>query len=152
MSTNKSEHLNLHLWEPEDDFLRTEFNENFTALDGAVKTVTTAVSKAQSTADAAQTAADVSPYAVGSYVGTGTAVTVTLGFRPKFVIICGHKEGDASNTDEKILYAFGATGGNVLPNRIQLTDTGFIACARVSYMLYPDFSISGRTYDYIAFR
>ena len=37
MSTNKSEHLGLHLWEPEDDFLRTEFNENFTAIDGAVK-------------------------------------------------------------------------------------------------------------------
>lgn len=36
MSTNKSEHLKLHLWEPEDDFLRTEFNENFSALDGAV--------------------------------------------------------------------------------------------------------------------
>ena len=36
MSTNKSEHLKLHLWEPEDNFLRTEFNENFSALDGAV--------------------------------------------------------------------------------------------------------------------
>ena len=33
MSTNKSGHLNLHLWEPEDDFLRTEFNENFETLD-----------------------------------------------------------------------------------------------------------------------
>ena len=37
MSTNKSEHLKLHLWEPEDDFLRTEFNENFEAIDGAVQ-------------------------------------------------------------------------------------------------------------------
>ncbi len=37
MSTNKSEHLNLHLWEPEDDFLRTEFNENFEKIDAGVK-------------------------------------------------------------------------------------------------------------------
>ena len=37
MSTNKSTNLNLHLWEPEDDFLRTEFNENFEAIDGAVQ-------------------------------------------------------------------------------------------------------------------
>lgn len=37
MSTNKSENLGLHLWEAEDDFLRTEFNENFTAIDGAMK-------------------------------------------------------------------------------------------------------------------
>lgn len=36
MSANKSEHLNLHLWVPQDDFLRTEFNENFTALDAAL--------------------------------------------------------------------------------------------------------------------
>ena len=42
MSTNKSEHLNLHLWEPEDDFLRTEFNENFAALDGAMAAETAA--------------------------------------------------------------------------------------------------------------
>ena len=40
MSTNKSEHLNLHLWEPEDDFLREEFKENFTAIDRAVGEVT----------------------------------------------------------------------------------------------------------------
>ena len=37
MSTNKSAHLNLHLWEPEDDFLRTEFNENFEKIDAGVK-------------------------------------------------------------------------------------------------------------------
>ena len=37
MSSNKSQTLNLHLWVPEDDFLRAEFNENFTALDSAVK-------------------------------------------------------------------------------------------------------------------
>ena len=33
MSTNKSANLNLHLWEPGDDFLRTEFNENFQKVD-----------------------------------------------------------------------------------------------------------------------
>lgn len=42
MSTNKSQNLKLHLWVPEDDFLRTEFNENFTALDSAVKAEETA--------------------------------------------------------------------------------------------------------------
>ena len=34
MSTNKSEHLQLHLWEPGDSVLRTEFNENWEKLDG----------------------------------------------------------------------------------------------------------------------
>ena len=29
MATNSSEHLGLHLWEPTDQVLRTEFNENW---------------------------------------------------------------------------------------------------------------------------
>ena len=41
MSTNKSEHLSLHLWEPVDDFLRTEFNENFEAIDRMCGTILT---------------------------------------------------------------------------------------------------------------
>ena len=36
MSTNKTPNYNLHAWEPGDDFLRREFNENFAALDTAV--------------------------------------------------------------------------------------------------------------------
>ena len=35
MSTNKSEHLQLHLWEPGDSVLRTEFNENWEKLDAS---------------------------------------------------------------------------------------------------------------------
>lgn len=36
MSTNQTASYQLHLWEPGDDFLREEFNENFAALDRAV--------------------------------------------------------------------------------------------------------------------
>ena len=36
MSTNKTEHLNLHAWEPFDPFTRGEFNENFALIDAAV--------------------------------------------------------------------------------------------------------------------
>lgn len=35
MSSNKTANLNLHLWEAEDAFLRTEFNENSQLLDEA---------------------------------------------------------------------------------------------------------------------
>lgn len=38
MSTNKTQNYALHAWEPTDDFLRQEFNENFAKLDaGAVR-------------------------------------------------------------------------------------------------------------------
>ena len=36
MATNSSEHLGLHLWEPTDQVLRTEFNQNWTKIDTAV--------------------------------------------------------------------------------------------------------------------
>ena len=39
MSSHLTEHYQLHTWEPGDDFLRTEFNENFEALDGAARII-----------------------------------------------------------------------------------------------------------------
>ena len=35
MATNSSEHLGLHLWQPTDQVLRTEFNENWQKIDTA---------------------------------------------------------------------------------------------------------------------
>ena len=37
MSSKKTTNYKLHQWEATDDFLRTEFNENFGKLDGAVR-------------------------------------------------------------------------------------------------------------------
>lgn len=39
MSSKKTTNLGLHLWESGDKFLRTEFNENSTKLDTAVKNI-----------------------------------------------------------------------------------------------------------------
>lgn len=60
MSTNKTQNYNLHSWVPEDDFLRSEFNDNFTSLDSTLKTLSdglTAEIAARETAVAAETAA-----------------------------------------------------------------------------------------------
>ena len=37
MSTGKTTYLGLHRWEPDDDFLRTEFNENSDKLDSELQ-------------------------------------------------------------------------------------------------------------------
>ena len=47
MSTNKSEHLQLHLWEPGDSVLRTEFNENWEKIDGETARLDAAVAAAE---------------------------------------------------------------------------------------------------------
>lgn len=68
MSSEKTEHYQLHKWIPEDDFVRTEFNENFTKLDTVL--------------------AGKSEVVFGSYTGTDTANRViSLGFTPKCVIL-----------------------------------------------------------------
>ena len=39
MSSSKTTNYGLHLWQPEDDFLRSEFNENNEAVDAAIRAV-----------------------------------------------------------------------------------------------------------------
>lgn len=100
MSTNKTQNYGLHAWEPGDDFLREEFNENFAALDAAVF---------------------VADVVVGTYTGTMqpgyTAVEqdIELGFKPRAVIT-------------RSLNGTGGTGFVTTGSEdydLVLTDTGF---------------------------
>ena len=128
MSTNKSEHLKLHLWEPEDDFLRTEFNENFEAIDEASR---------------------LRPYKTGSYTGNGNRQTITLGFRPSFLIISGQGTGTNTASVAATRY-FALTGGNRLPDMIQFQEEGFQVNAISLY--YPYLNEANCVYDFIAFQ
>ena len=66
MSSKKTTNYKLHQWEATDDFLRTEFNENFGTLDTAVRNLLIA----------------------GSYTGSGTDTrTINLGFTPRLVFV-----------------------------------------------------------------
>lgn len=70
MSTNKTEHYGLHVWEAVDTFLREEMNENFGAIDGVLPGV-----------KRLRTAA-------GNYLGDGKSNRLfKLPFRPKVVAI-----------------------------------------------------------------
>ena len=52
---NYTQHYQLHQWEPEDNFLRTDFNEDFKKIDTVL----------------ADLAAKIPRYTSGTYVGTG---------------------------------------------------------------------------------
>ncbi len=56
MSTNKTQNYNLHSWVPEDDFIRSEFNDNFTGIDAALKTLSDGLAAETSARAAAVTA------------------------------------------------------------------------------------------------
>ena len=156
---NHTKNYSLPQWELNDLIRMEDFNAMNTnieaGIDGAKAEAIEAKSIAnfaKATATAAQNKANELPYVTGSYVGTGKNVDINLGFRPSFVIICGHLTGDALNTDTRMTIAFGATGGTVITSRIALTDTGFQLRDRSGAGIYPDFTINGRRYDYIAFK
>lgn len=56
MSTNKTQNYNLHSWVPEDDFIRSEFNDNFTGIDTALKTLSDGIAAETTARTAAVTA------------------------------------------------------------------------------------------------
>ena len=76
MATNSSEHLGLHLWEPNDQVLRTEFNQNWQKIDTAV---------------AEAFGLDNRPYVSGSFTVTSDttagAAVLTLDFQPHHILL-----------------------------------------------------------------
>ena len=81
---NYTAHYQLHQWEPEDSFLRTDFNEDFAKIDGALG------GKAEQSAvdTLAEQVAGKSELVTGSYTGDGEASrTIDLGFSPKAVLL-----------------------------------------------------------------
>ena len=140
MATNTSEHLGLHLWEPTDQVLRTEFNQNWTKID-------TAVNAARETAEAAQSAAEQRPYVIGSYTGNGGTQSITLGFQPSFVIITAQP----ANSRDTAFIAI--SGGSEAASTLSFTETGFtVMVTPTSYETYPLTNQNGTFYHYLALR
>ena len=140
MATNTSEHLGLHLWEPTDQVLRTEFNQNWTKID-------TAVNAAQETAEAAQSAEEQRPYVIGSYTGNGGTQSITLGFQPSFVIITAQP----ANSRDTAFIAI--SGGSEAASKLSFTETGFnVMVTPTSYETYPLTNQNGTFYHYLALR
>ena len=158
---------NYHLpqWVETDRIQMEDFNQAMETLDGGIAAAKATADTAKNTADSAESKADAAqatannaycpenqPFVVGTYVGTGTDTTVTLGFRPKFVVISGMQPGTQSNSTSDWDRYFALCDGNVLSGRVMFTDTGFVARREISGAFYPVLHVEGRTYCYIAFR
>ena len=134
MSTNKTENYVLHAWEPGDDFLLAEINENFARLDTATRVVT------------------------GTYTGAGTAQqTVSLGFSPKAVLVTsmrgemnayGYARGGLALPGHPAVHYLGGPEHN----SVEITGEGFT----VFYLSHTSYSVStngkNTVYYYLALR
>ena len=134
MASNYTTNYELPLWEPQDSFLRTEFNDANQKIDTALA------------------AASAERIYVGSYTGDGTTGmrTIPLPFTPKVVIVSGQKPaGDKSYSIFTV--AFGTFchqfygSGNSVSGNISIVENGF----QVQGSYHND---SGMVQRYIAFR
>ena len=94
MASNYTTNYELPLWEPQDSFLRTEFNEAHQKIDAAIASKADAadVTALESEVDALARSAGNCRIVTGSYTGTGgygedQPNTLTFSFPPKLVVL-----------------------------------------------------------------
>ena len=89
---NYTPNYGLHQWEPGDNFLRTDFNQDFAKIDTAIKALETATdAKVEGRGSPEQLAQALSvklEAVLGSYTGDGSSSQqIVLGYEPKFVAV-----------------------------------------------------------------
>lgn len=140
MSTNKTEHYGLHAWEPGDDFVRAEFNENFAKLDTALAAL-------------AQGMGDKLELVTGSYIGDDrSGQTIVLGFQPKFVILVNSSGLPYAGSDlhhQMGGFFFSGMGGYNMICSLNANGFSVYTNGITDYVTAND---KGQTYCYIAFR
>lgn len=127
MSSKKTKNYKLHSWEATDDFLRSEFNENFTKLDEAARII------------------------VGAYVGDNEdSRTIHLGFTPRAVLVVsdeGQMGSSASST--RCMGGLATPGMPTLNGLLRVITGGFEIESRSAYVSTNSLS---HTYCYLAIR
>lgn len=132
---NYTQYYHLHQWEPEDNFLRTDFNEDFRVLDKALALKPEILS--------------------GSYTGDDArSRDISLGVSPRAVFVV--RQDGAMQSDR---YTYGGLALQGAPvtmrdgNLVEITSSG-IRVARgdlIEGRFYADANQSGMSYYYIAF-
>ena len=133
----------LHQWVPEDNFLRTDFNEDFEKLDTGLNT-------AQSVADQALTTANGKARMVsGYYIGDGEERrTITLDFTPEAVCL---EDREGERRSQAVCGGLAVEGMlacyDMMSGGIQIIENGFIVRSNV----YALTNRVNHTYNYAAF-
>ena len=155
----------LHQWVPEDQFLRTDFNEDFKKIDTALgqkaekSSTSSSISSIQSSMNSQFSSINSAITAlegrvqvvVGGYAGNGTLPrTISLGFTPKAVLL-EHRSGE--RIDGSSVYGGLFSPDMPLVNEshtyAEIVTNGF-RLNNVQY--YNQLNRSGERYTYLAFR
>jgi len=152
---NYTSNHHLPQWSKSDRILMDDFNQMCRNIENSLDANAQAAASAKSTASSAYTAAQTAlsgkPYAAGTYAGTGAELSINLGFRPSFVFITSLTVvGTIDEVSKLGVYSCATTGNGNLGKVIQLTSSGFTVYHHPTSL--PKLSLSGRFYEYIAFK
>ena len=119
----------LHQWVPEDNFLRTDFNQDFSKIDAAIQQVKTDAAAANT---ATNTLAESKCRMVtGTYTGNGSSTSgprdINLGFHPQAVLV-ETSSGSRPVTENGAYSGLALRGASVargIYTSITVTSTGF---------------------------
>ena len=123
----------LHQWVPGDNFLRTDFNDDFLIVDNAIKAVSDASASGLASLDASK-----AEFVTGNYVGTGGTQSISLGFQPRAVLVSNHSYATFAARDSR-------------NNLLEITSSGFSAVEQSSWGIDTP-NTNGQRYAYMAMR
>lgn len=154
----------LPQWVKADQIKMDDFNDAFGKLDAALKENADAQTALQEVVNAVKSTAEGAyssenkPYTAGSYTGNGSTQTITLGFKPSFLVISrGIDEGQGTGA-HGVWLGGEANLNDVLGKVLSLTPTGFTVTnsrsASYDGTIWPDLwiNIADAPYSYIAFQ
>lgn len=147
---NKTTNYQLNQWSPEDNFLRTDFNEDNSNLETALTNLQSSLSNQQTSLSNVQADLNNLKPVCGSYTGlyqsnVFTVTTITLGFRPRMVYVMNSSGSmnDSSGSYCGLIYDGAATNYC----SITITNTGFTVSNAVNQL-----NLQNYVYHYVAFR
>ena len=138
---NYTEHYQLHQWEPEDQFLREDFNADFRKIDNGIAQVVGTVQAL----DKSKCRIITGTYSGNAKGGVTKSQDINLGVAPQTVFICN----SYMNSD----YTAMATAARGLDDDLLLlTDTGFrvLTLYESGRLFKPNLNAFDQTYIYVA--
>ena len=132
----KTENYNLPQWEAHDPVRRGDFNQAMANIDAEIA------------------AAQEKGFVVGSYTGNGLTMddggqAITLGFRPRFLIIAKGWSTALASASMVIVSEYPNDG---VENIVAFTDTGFTVANYTESSSSIKINQDGNSYGYVAFR
>ena len=134
----------FNLVEGSDDFSPTPLNQNMEKVEEALGDMEDAIDGVMEVAYNPNNM----PFVTGNYTGTGSIVTITLGFKPSLVIV--YEVGPNGSTEDTLGSTALFTGGGV-SQKLLINDDGFQAW-RDSSDTHPRVNRRSHQYNYVAFR